>query len=303
LRREPDAGGLAHYRERLQAGVGVTELVDEFLGSVEFVRMHAEHRAGAQAGARPSARVNTAEGFSIFVDPSDFAVGHTIALDARYEPEVTATVRHLLRPGQTFVDAGANIGWFSLLAASLVGPSGRVIAIEPNPLNVALLRTSAKDNGFDNIDAVAVALGESTGAVALETDGSNGRVIPVAGPPDRPVAASFVVASQPLDSVLAEAGAGRVDAIKMDVEGAEPMVLRGAAATIERDRPVIVSEFYPLALESSPWGSAGGYLRQLRDGGYRLSVIGAGTDLGDAAIMGLARDAAGGHVDLLAEPG
>ena len=109
------------------------------------------------------------------MDPADYAVGHTVARTGSYEPEVSATLREVLPPGATFVDIGANIGWFSLLAASLVGPTGRVIAIEPNPRNVALLRQSAKDNGFDNIDVVTVALGERRGAAALETDGSNGR--------------------------------------------------------------------------------------------------------------------------------
>ena len=87
-----------------------------------------------------------------------------------------------------------------------MGPAGRVIAVEPNPLNVALLRQSAKENGFDNIEVLAVALGEEAGAVALETDGSNGRVVPINGPPAEPVEASFVVATYPLDMSSEQAG-------------------------------------------------------------------------------------------------
>ena len=94
-------------------------------------------------------------------------------------------MRQVLGAGGTFVDAGANIGWFSLLGASLVGPTGHVVAIEPNPLNVALLRQSARDNGFDNVDVMVVALSDEGGVVALETDGSNGRVIPIEGPANR----------------------------------------------------------------------------------------------------------------------
>ena len=184
------------------------------------------------------------------------------------------------------------------------GPAGRVVAIEPNPRNVALLRQSAKDNGFDNIEVIAVALSERPGAVALETDGSNGRIIPVDGPPARPVEAEFVVASYPLDDVLASVGIGRADVIKMDVEGAEPLVLQGAGATFSTRPPVLISEFFPLALDSSPWGGAQGYLRTLRAFGYRLSVIGhdGDGDCEDTEILALAGAPGRDHVDLLARP-
>jgi len=296
LGRQPDPDGLAHYRQRLSAGtISVRDLVGEFLGSVEFVHAH------PQGSGQPSTEVvTTCEGFRMHVDPSDYAVGHTIARTGSYEPEVSAALRQVLGQGGTFVDAGANLGWFSLLGASLVGPSGRVIAVEPNPLNVAMLRDSAKDNGFDNIDVLTVALAARPGSVALETDGSNGRVIPIDGPPAEPIAASFVVAARPLDDVLSDAGVTRVDAIKIDVEGAEPLVLKGAGSTITRHRPVLISEFYPMALDSSPWGNAHGYLAMLRAFGYRLSVIGSDGDHDDETIFSMARGTE--HVDLLARP-
>jgi FkbM family methyltransferase len=300
LGRQPDPDGLAHYRQRLGASrVSLDELVSEFLDSVEFARKQAARpvRDGSSGEI-----VSTCEGFAIRVDPSDYAVGHTVALTGTYEPEVSATLREILREGATFVDIGANIGWFSLLAASLVGPEGRVIAIEPNPRNVALLRQSAKDNGFENVDVAAVALGDRPGAAALETDGSNGRLILVDGPPTQAVEASFVVATYPLDTVLSEVGTGRVDAIKMDVEGAEPLVLRGATRTISESRPLLVSEFYPLALDSSPWGNARRYLAMLRALGYRLSVIGYPGFQDDDEILSFTNEPGAGHVDLLGRP-
>jgi FkbM family methyltransferase len=299
LGRPPDAGGLAHYRERMSKDrVTVNQLVSEFLGSVEFAHAHEQPRS--EVIAREI--VGTAEGFRIHVDPTDYAVGHTVARTGEYEPDVSATVRGILTRGATLVDIGANIGWFSLLGASVVGPSGRVLAIEPNPRNATLLRESAKDNGFDNIDVLAVALAERAGAAALETDGSNGRVIPIDGPPSETVEASFVVATYPLDALLEQIGTRRVDVIKIDVEGAEPLVLRGATRTIAKWRPWLISEFYPLALESSPWGDARGYLGMLRDFGYRLSVIGHNGVQDDEEILDLANQLERGHVDLLARP-
>lgn len=307
LGRTPDAGGLDHYRQRLAAG-GLTlgQLRDEFVGSVEFARAQSVRQRAAPAVQV----VPTVEGFRAHLDPADHAIGYALARSGSYEPAVSATVRALLRPGATFVDVGANIGWFSLLAASVVGPEGRVIAIEPNPRNVSLLELAAADNGYHNIQAFTVALAEGPGAVALETDGSNGRVIPITGPPDRPVGASYVVGAEALDDVLARAGAQHVDMMKMDVEGAEPMVLRGARRTLAESRPVLVTEFHPVALDSSPWGSARGYLAQLREHGYRLSIIGEdalgpsgrSAEADDEAILAAAALPGLDHVDLLAEP-
>ncbi|MDA8300749.1 MAG: FkbM family methyltransferase [Actinomycetota bacterium] len=303
LGREADPGGIAHHRERLgRGGISVGQLVEEFVGSVEFVRAHG---LGRTASAPPTEAVSTEEGFLVHVDPTDYAVGHTISVTGAYEPGVSATVRSLLRPGATFVDAGANIGWFSLLAAGLVGPTGRVVAVEPNPLNCDLARRSVEDNGFGNIEVFTVALSDQTGTVALETDGSNGRIVPVDSPPPQPVRVNFVVAARTLDSLLKDAGVTHVDVVKLDVEGAEPLVLAGAAEMLARDRPALVSEFYPLALDSSPWGGAGAYLAQLRQLGYRLSAIGFGAgpgdDQDDATLLSLARDGKG-QIDLLATP-
>ena len=277
------------------------QLVEEFLSSVEFSRRRGQ---GQRSGPGAGEIVTTAEGFRIHVDPSDFAVGHTLARTAVYEPEVTRELRQRLSRGQTFVDVGANIGWFSLLAASVVGPTGTVVAVEPNPWNVALLRQSAKENGFDNIEILNIAAAATSGAAALETDGSNGRLVPIDGPPLEAFEANFVVPVEPLDAALSAAGVSRVDLMKIDVEGAEPLVLEGAASTIAAHQPTLVTEFFPLALDTSPWGSASGYLATLRRLGYLLFVIGApGAPVGghdDDLIMSLS--GTDGHVDLLALP-
>ena len=300
LRRKPDAEGLAHYRDRLsQDRVTIDELVNEFLGSVEFARAHDKRSKGELTATEV---ILTREGFRIHVDPSDYAVGHTLARTGGYEPEVSAALRKVLAPGATLIDIGANIGWFSLLGASIVGPSGHVVAVEPNPRNVALLRESVKDNGFENIQVLPVALAERPGVAALETDGSNGRVIPIDGPPPETMEASFVVATYPLDELLDDAGTGSVDVMKIDVEGAEPLVLLGATKTISQKRPLLISEFYPMALDGSPWGNAADYLAMLRGFGYRLSVIGYDGALDDERILSLTDQLEKGHVDLLARP-
>jgi FkbM family methyltransferase len=299
LGRLPDPTGLNAYRHRIAAGaVTVEGLAQELLGSGEFARAH---RGRIGGGAPASELVETSEGFRLYVDATDYVVGSTISLARSYEPEVSNTLRAVLGPGETFVDVGANVGWFTMLAAGLVGPEGRVVAVEPNPRNVALARMSAKDNGFDNVEVYPVALSERPGAVALDTDGSNGRIVPVDGPPSEPFEANFVVAARPLDEILEAAGVDKVHVLKVDVEGAEPLVLAGAQRCLSRDRPVLISEFSPLALDAAPWGGAQRYLDTLRGHGYRLRMIGADGDHTDAEILAAVSPEVD-HVDLLAEP-
>ena len=111
-----------------------------------------------------------------------------------------------------------------------------------------------------------------------------------------------MVATYPLDTVLQEVGAKRVDVIKIDVEGAEPLVIRGATRTISDHGPLLISEFYPLALDSSPWGNARRYLAMLRALGYQLSVIGHACPHEDEEILSMAGLPGTGHVDLLGRP-
>src|SRR5687768_1033712 len=86
--------------------------------------------------------------FRRYVDVKDGLFGGWIAAEGRYEEHLTAALVAALRPGDTFLDLGANMGYFTMLAASLVGPGGRVLAFEPRHDNVALLHLSARENGF-----------------------------------------------------------------------------------------------------------------------------------------------------------
>ena len=128
--------------------------------------------------------------FRVHVFAADRAIGHAMAATGTFEQEVSDTLDGLLRPGSVFVDVGANYGWHSLLASSVVGTTGRVIAIEPNPLNTRLLRRSAEENGFSNITVRTMATSDRDSFGALETDGSNGRIISLDAGTEDPVVCS-----------------------------------------------------------------------------------------------------------------
>lgn len=300
LGRRPDPGALEHYGRRLARGELTAEaLTAEVMGSDEF---RGRHRQLLQPEASDIRKVETPD-FALYVDLADWAVGRPIARTASYEPATDELMRSLISDGDTVVDVGANVGWFSMLAARLVGPTGRVLAIEPNPANCRLVERSAADNGFAQITVLAVAASDRSGMAALETDGSNGRMILLDRAPASALSCSFVVPLEPLDELVRRAGLERVDVLKIDVEGAEALVLRGASDILARHRPAIVCEVFPALMRTTAGVEPRAFLGELRRLGYRLSVVGGEEDASDDAIVAMFDGDAGlEHIDVLASP-
>ncbi len=160
-----------------------------------------------------------------------------------YEPELEY-LRSLLFPGATFVDVGANLGIYTLVASRIVGHSGRVIAFEPSVQSLPLLQKNITLNSLTNVTAFPVALSEKAGRVRLYHAGSCPSGNSLGRHPSFPGSFETVLAES-LDDVLQRIPVGRVDVIKMDVQGAEELVLRGAQKTLASKNPVIIFEFYP----------------------------------------------------------
>lgn len=172
--------------------------------------------------------------FKMFADARDRVLSPYLILDGAWESYVTEALVATLRPGMTVFDAGANLGYFTLLMAQLVGPAGHVHAAEPNARLVTLLRRSVTLNVFD--DRVTVhqsPLGAMSGTevVLRIPDGRpmNGHVVPGSGPTAMPV--------RTVDEIV---GDGPLDAIKIDVEGAEWDVWQGMEKVLARGRPMMV---------------------------------------------------------------
>jgi FkbM family methyltransferase len=156
-----------------------------------------------------------------------------------YEPAKVATLRGHLRPGMTFVDVGVNKGDFSLIAARLMDDRGRVIAVEPEPENCAWIRRSISLNGYRSIELVEAALSSSDGEATLYLGRHSGWHTLVAGVRGRDQG-TVTVPTRTLDGLLAERGIEAPDVVKIDVEGAEMDVLRGATAAFGGRRPLLV---------------------------------------------------------------
>ena len=192
-----------------------------------------------------------------------------IIRDGFWEPHVELVLRQVLAPGSVFVDIGANVGWHSMLAASIVGASGRVVAIEPNPDNARLIAHSIAHNRLTNVALVPLALGDTIGYSAFRSAiGSNGGFVD--GDEADPIAPGVtIVPTIRLDDL----GIERIDVIKIDVEGAEPIVFRGATNSIERDHPVVVFEFSCEMTQRVGGVSPRDHLTMFEVYGYRLSLI------------------------------
>ncbi len=300
LGRSPETGALEHYGPRLARGeLSAEALAGEVMASDEF---RSRHRHLLEAESSVVQKVETPD-FVLYVDLADWAVGRPIARSGSYEPSTDELLRSLVSSGDTVVDVGANVGWFSMLAARLVGPAGRVLAVEPNPANCRLIERSAAENGFTGVTVLPVAASDRSGMAALETDGSNGRMVLLDRAPPTALSCSFVVPLERLDELVGRAGLERVDVLKIDVEGAEALVLRGASGTIARHRPAIVCEVFPALMRATAGIEPRSFLAELRQLGYRLSVVGGGQDLSDDAIVSMFGDDAGlEHIDVLATP-
>ncbi len=153
--------------------------------------------------------------------------------DGAYAEGVSALVAARLAPDGVAFDVGANIGVLTVLLSDLA-PEGRIVAFEPAPQNVGYLRTNVA--GRNNVEIVEAAVGATDGTLRFDAnlDYPAGAHVAEAG--------ATIVSCRSIDSWIEERGLTRLDVVKIDVEGAEPQVLAGAANAVARFRPLIVAE-------------------------------------------------------------
>lgn len=204
-------------------------LISKLRDAIPVARVIAEgHAAGLKIAARRA-------------DPN-FARG-------TYEQPLQDVVAAELGPGDVFYDIGANIGFFSLIAARRVGAQGHVYAFEPVPSNAAVIARHAELNGFATIEVFNKAVGAQTGRAELRlAHHIGGAVLASAGEPPDPrgrIAVDIVA----LDDFIKQRNLQPPKLVKIDVEGAELDVLRGMRQTLNADRPKVVYEIDDVSRE------------------------------------------------------
>lgn len=292
---------LASLRDRfgVRAGAPDGELEARLAALEAAVRRLAEAPTRVvPMGDRVLALTHT--GRKIFLDAADIGITPHIAMTGMWERETEIVVRRLLRPGQTAIEVGANMGYHTLAMAEEVGPTGRIHAFEANPAIAKLLDATIQVNGFlDRVvlhpKAALAQRGEVEFAVHPDHCGS----AHLAVPQDQPCYTGRArVPGVPLDE---EPGRDlpAVDMIRMDAEGSEPLVLRGAAWLLARSPNLtIVMEWAPLLMGG--YCDVAGFAGWLETLGFR-----AGRILPDATLEPMDRAAllAAGHIEVVFQRG
>jgi FkbM family methyltransferase len=223
-----------------------------------------------------SASMVDVHGHIIKVDPGDY-LGLTI--NSVYEPDVTFFLERSVKKGDRALDLGANIGYFTLLLAKLVGVEGHVIAFEPDAQNFALLEQNVRANDLENVDLRRQAVSDRSGTTFLYRNPFNPGDHRLVGDAGMPREEAEMVA---LDDVVRQEF-GRLRWIKMDIQGGELAALRGMRSLIASCPDLtIVSEVFPRAL--ADFGEDPAELSSLIDEGFAIRELRSDGTLRDTTL-------------------
>ncbi len=225
---------------------------------------------------RPKGIIRVSSGaFNFYVSGEDRVMPPDLITFGCWEKEEGEVIDSFLKPGMTFVDIGANFGYFSIRAAHQVGPSGHVYAFEPEPRNFDLLCRNISGNHFEEIvTPVQQAVSEKAGSLEFFLSKFNYGAHSIAQSNIRQgIAGSLKVPCISLDGFFKEFPDKRIDFIKIDTQGAEAGILYGAETTIKKNKQLtILMEFWPLAIQNcgeSPMV----LLSRLKEWGFRFTMI------------------------------
>ncbi|MFF2927100.1 FkbM family methyltransferase [Streptomyces celluloflavus] len=215
---------LARWYVRYAPGTaGTATIVESFLNA--GLRDHPRRR-----------RARTRFGATFLADTQDLIQRYLYIFEI-WEPHLTRWLERRLKPDDVFVDVGANIGYYSVLASRLVGATGGVAAVEASPTFHQMLVRQVQINGCTNIRTVNAAVSDREETVKFSLASSRSMGANSIVPYDGAVESTFEAVARPLPDVVTEEEITRARVIKIDVEGAEGAVLRGLSPMLSRLRP------------------------------------------------------------------
>jgi FkbM family methyltransferase len=225
--------------------------------------------------------------YQMFLDTTDPGISRTLILFGSREEDHRIMLGRALRPGMTVLDIGANIGYYALMASRAVGPQGRVIAIEPSPANIALLKRNIAINGATNISVLCAAVSNTSGTKTFFlSELSNLNTFHADERADQHLTGRTIeVRTLTVPEIVKEFG--HPDLIRMDVEGHEVEIFNGMIGEIEAGElsPSIIFETHIRHYTSghdfvTP-------LRRLFDAGYVVSIASSSSEQGTAIVDSL----------------
>lgn len=235
LQRDPDPDGARMWESMLLQGLTQPAFIETLMASPEY----------QSKIKRPVERTVTVGdlSFTMASHQHDAMVGLEIQQHGMYEPWVTPHFLAAIKRDSIVVDIGANIGWYSMLAAAKTKCAGRVHAFEPLPENVQLLLRNALVNGFTHLTCLPVALADQTAVVHIvAVAGSNASLAIHEG------AGGHLCQALAAGDVFASVG--HFDVMKIDIEGYEPAVLRSAHKLLRFNHPTMFIEYHPWVIAS-----------------------------------------------------
>jgi len=240
LRRAPENDAIVEMRRGEES---LESLAQVLMQTPEFRRLAAFKQDDDQARQWVCAQIR--KKLRIWLDLNDYGVAAGV-LEDDWERDETNFILSNLEPGDLFVDVGANIGWFTILACDRVGSAGRVIAFEARSDLAERLQLSIEENGFASRCAVhATALGDhqgSTQIASIPSEHNPGHSFLVTGAAEPGAMVHGTIKMEKLDAFKYDRP---IKVLKIDVEGAEHLVLKGGVETISSHKPVIVMELFP----------------------------------------------------------
>lgn len=236
------------------------------------IRLFRDLRDGLYRTVRPrSPRIVQLPDFRLWVDPSTAGgVVPWLLLDDIHEPSETQCIRDNLARGGTFVDIGANIGYYTVLAAKLVGAEGKVFGFEPEPVNYSTLQKNIALNELANVTAEPLACSDRFAEIPLYLDGGNagGHHLHDAG--DGSV--SSIIRTVTLDGYFRDYDRP-IGLVKMDIQGHEPAALRGMLSLLRKHPETNIITEFDAPMIAAAGESPEQYLAELQSLGYRFTIL------------------------------
>ncbi len=189
-----------------------------------------------------SLTINTIYGFKIEIDPvKDVGVERSLYYTGTYEEGTLSIIKSVLKEGDVFIDIGANIGFISIFASSLIGKTGNVYAFEPNPDTFTILKKNIELNQISNIETSTFAIGSISKTAKIYSRWNVGRGAATLYKPDYETE-SYDVNVVTLSDYFGES-MNKVELVKLDIEGYELPALIGAKKIIVNNWPMLIVEY------------------------------------------------------------
>jgi FkbM family methyltransferase len=206
-----------------------------------------------------------------------------------------------LEEGMVVVDVGAHVGYYTLLAAQRVGPSGHVVSVEPDPTNFALLCANVERNGLGNVEALNAAAWDADTELDLVRNPENTGDHRIAG--TQATGETAHVRAIRVDPIVERLG--RVDVVKIDAQGTDRFAARGMETSLRRFKPVMFVELWPEGLRDRGQDPEA-YVSYFRSLGDRMTMPGVQVDFaawGPGDFVAMAERLPGGFGTLVLRPG